>query len=49
MGDETHEQFLGTLQRVQMVADRAEGTGEKFHDGILHRREDAAIQIASFR
>jgi hypothetical protein len=32
-----------------VVADRAQGAGEKFHDGALHRRQTAKIQAAGFR
>ena len=32
-----------------MVADRAQGAGQEFHDGTLHRRQDDEIQAAGFR
>jgi hypothetical protein len=31
-----------------VVADRAEGAGKEFHDGTLHRRQNAEVQSASF-
>jgi hypothetical protein len=40
---------MGTLQRLQVVADRAEGADQEFHDGRVHRRQIAKIQAARFR
>ena len=32
-----------------MVANRAQGAGQEFHDGTLHRRQNDKIQAACFR
>jgi transcription initiation factor TFIID subunit TAF12 len=32
-----------------MVADRAQGADQEFHDGRVHRRQNDKIQVAGFR
>jgi len=47
--EEGHEQRMGIVQKLQMVADRAGGIYRGHDDGIMHRRGSVSVQIPGFR